>query len=281
MIVFPIPPGQLGNQLFCIAHLAAASMETGVNCSFPCFGYPLAAFPNINTDKRLRVAHRSTRETRLASFVHRAVRRLCPASRWHACLTNHEPPFLDLASSEIASLAIRKHVYCEGFGFRAIKALERHRESVTRLLEFSSEIRNRAEAFIARSIRDHDTVLFGFHIRRGDYRTYRGGEYFFTNEHWQNWVQQCRQISEQTGKRFLGIAFSNEPLDWLVDHQQDVIAGPGDLFDDLAVLSMCHYLVGPPSTFSGWASFMGRKPLLVLDRAELQCHVEQFQVVNW
>jgi hypothetical protein len=44
--------------------------------------------------------------------------------------------------------------------------------------------------------------------------------------------------------------------------------GPGSAFADLTALSQCDAVLGPPSTFSGWASFSGRVPLLSLDRPD-------------
>jgi hypothetical protein len=40
----------------------------------------------------------------------------------------------------------------------------------------------------------------------------------------------------------------------------DVHHGPGEPVEDLHALSLCDRLVGPPSTYSAWASFMNAVP---------------------
>ena len=50
----------------------------------------------------------------------------------------------------------------------------------------------------------------------------------------------------------------------------DVSAGIGHLVEDLYALARCDYLVGPPSTYTAWASFYGQVPLCHLETAEQQ-----------
>jgi hypothetical protein len=38
------------------------------------------------------------------------------------------------------------------------------------------------------------------------------------------------------------------------------LAGPGHFIEDLYALASCDYIIGPPSTFSQWASFYGNVP---------------------
>lgn len=281
MIIFPLPPGQLCNQLFCIAHMAAASMETGVNSSFPGFGYPLECFPGMNSDSRIRVARRPRFLSRASSLFYRSLQRLCPGSPFHVCLTNHQPPFVDLASQEVAATARSKVVICEGWGLRAVNALGKHRAAVSDLLRLSDKVVRNADAFIESLKPCHGKLVFGFHIRRGDYRSYRNGEYFFSDGDWQRWIGQCRDLAESQGARFQGIAVSNESINEIVGECDDVVVGPGAQYEDLAVLSKCDYIVGPPSTYSGWASFAGRRPIMVLERSSAICDLNKFHVVDW
>lgn len=281
MILVPVPPGQLGNQLFSIAHLAAASLETGMRCSFPCFGYPLEHFPAINSNENLRVTQRPKSLEKIASFFYRGLRRTLPSSPWHLSTVHHDPPFIDIASLEFSRAAKNRVVICEGFGFRAIDALARHRAAVSEILRLSPGISEKADAFLNVIRGDSKTLVFGFHIRRGDYRSYCGGRYCFSDDDWTRWIRQCRQMALDAGKRFQGLTFSNEPVDQIIADHDDVAAGPGGVFDDLAVLSKCDYLLGPPSTYSGWASFSGVRPMMVIEDTGQQCAPDRFQVVNW
>jgi hypothetical protein len=62
-------------------------------------------------------------------------------------------------------------------------------------------------------------------------------------------------------KRVAFLLCSNEPQrieDYL---PLTVTLGPGTLLGDLFTLSACDYILGPPSTYSLWAAFYGRKPI--------------------
>ena len=41
-------------------------------------------------------------------------------------------------------------------------------------------------------------------------------------------------------------------------------------------MSLCDYILGPPSTFSGWASFMGRVPRLEIKSRDHVVRLEEF-----
>jgi hypothetical protein len=47
---------------------------------------------------------------------------------------------------------------------------------------------------------------------------------------------------------------------------------------DLYALAKCDYIIGPPSTFSQWASFYGSKPLFQLRGDDARIKLENFRV---
>ena len=53
-------------------------------------------------------------------------------------------------------------------------------------------------------------------------------------------------------------------------------AGPGAPVMDLYALAACDYLIGPPSTFSLWASFHGGAPLQMLLERKQTIRLEGF-----
>ena len=48
---------------------------------------------------------------------------------------------------------------------------------------------------------------------------------------------------------------------------------------DLYGLAACDYIIGPPSTYSHWASFWGKGPLRPLDSSDLQLKLGDFKRV--
>jgi hypothetical protein len=59
-------------------------------------------------------------------------------------------------------------------------------------------------------------------------------------------------------------------LDWRHGPQHPVSA--------MHAISRCDYVLGPPSTFSGWASFMGRVPRLPIKSRDQVVRDEDFGV---
>ena len=54
---------------------------------------------------------------------------------------------------------------------------------------------------------------------------------------------------------------SNEEVTTSQFHDLSVKVSGGDPIEDLYALARCDFIIGPPSTFTQWASFYGQKPL--------------------
>ncbi len=54
---------------------------------------------------------------------------------------------------------------------------------------------------------------------------------------------------------------------------------PGHELEDLYCLAECDYIVGPPSTYSAWAAFYGKKPLYQIDLKDIEIGQFKFNTV--
>lgn len=103
-----------------------------------------------------------------------------------------------------------------------------------------------------------DTVIVGVHIRRGDYESWLGGKYFFSLSQYANC---CKRICSIFPGRIKFLLCSNEKVDLTKFNGLEVFQlTNSDSVHDLYGLSKCDYIIGPPSTYSTWASFIGEKP---------------------
>ncbi|MGH8655488.1 MAG: alpha-1,2-fucosyltransferase [Gammaproteobacteria bacterium] len=102
-------------------------------------------------------------------------------------------------------------------------------------------------------------LLIGVHVRRGDYVDYMAGRYFYPVDRYRDLMAtlQARYSSERVG--FL--VCSDAALRLTDFPGLPVTLGSGVAIEDLYALAACDRLVGPPSTFTQWASFYGRVPL--------------------
>lgn len=103
-------------------------------------------------------------------------------------------------------------------------------------------------------LRARARIVIGVHIRHGDYRTWRGGRFFYGIDCYPALMNRIREL---LGGDVAFLICSDERQDRDAFSSFLHAWGPGRFIEDLHALSCCDYLVGPPSSFSLWAAFHG------------------------
>jgi hypothetical protein len=161
-----------------------------------------------------------------------------------------------------------------GWDLRAPQALARHRETVLHALAPDPRTQDAARTVSDRA--RHDGTLIGLHVRRGDYSDYEGGRFHFPLERYRE-IAQRALTAHGPGAALL--VCSDQPLDPAVLDGLPATPGPGDVLGDLCALRTCDTLIGPPSTFSMWASFSAGVPLQTLDGPDAPIGPQHTRVV--
>jgi hypothetical protein len=107
--------------------------------------------------------------------------------------------------------------------------------------------------------------MVGIHVRRGDYAKYRNGKWLFTDEMYLRFARQL--VSADEGRASI-VFVSNAPLGASLLDMPGSIAGPDHVLGDLCALGACDMIAGPPSTFSGAASFLFNKPVYWMEHED-------------
>ena len=141
-------------------------------------------------------------------------------------------------------------------------------------------ITDKADALMA-DIRKEADLVVGVHIRHGDYKTFYDGRFYYTLEEFHQYMQQIQQLYSE--KRVAFFISSNESF------STDQFTGcscyrfgkepSGDILD-LHTLSLCDRIIGPWSTYSRWASFIGEVPLCCFKGRQQQISNESFSVIS-
>lgn len=80
--------------------------------------------------------------------------------------------------------------------------------------------------------------------------------------------KRMKEMSEIINNDVVFLIFSDERLDKNVFISQnssyEIQFSGNSAIVDLVMMSMCDYIIGPPSTFSGWASFWGKVPKYIM-----------------
>ena len=280
------PQGQLGNRIFQAAAFQAAAWEMSFSLLNPALGPYAEFFPALKNDffcrqgqglpmTRWRLLFCRT----LDALTSRSLRSVWSAGRWAvldiaASHDDSEEDF-DLCGEEFQRILSRNRlVVAKGWKFRAHAALKSRKKDVVRLFTPHSGIRAEVERHIAQA-RSGCDILVGLHVRRGDYANWLGGKFFYGRDAYASWLKQANAL--WLGKKVGFLICSNESVDDLLRLPGvSASAGPGVPIADLYALAACDYLIGPPSTFTLWASYYGGAPLHMLMKNDQTLQIQGF-----
>ena len=114
--------------------------------------------------------------------------------------------------------------------------------------------------------RDFDLII-GVHLRFGDYKTFYGGKYFYSLEQYHLVMQKTKALF--SNKKIAFFLSSNEKIDTTYFSDCFCFMLPhSSATKDLYGLCISDYIEGPPSTFSGWASFYSDIPIYFIENPE-------------
>jgi hypothetical protein len=291
MIVVCHKMGQLGNRLFLFAHMIAAAAERNSSVLFPGFadyaqyfsGPSIGIIPRYPAPTLRHVWPRRVRELFYPvglNALRLAKRGFLPGAysfetRWDVTR------MVDIGEAAFLDLISRRPVLCGGFFYRSPRLLQKHASLVRTYLAPSPEMATHALR-IERNIRgvgERNTGerIIGVHVRRRDYREFKRGIYFYGLD---VYTAYMRRVSELLGGQCRFVVCCEEALESSAFAEFKVALGPGDLLGDLFALSACDYIIGPPSTFSGWASFSHKKPRYFIQSAD-PLHTKRLQLSDF
>ena len=164
-MIFVTDKGRLANNIFQYGHLYAWGREHGRTTMSMRFAYKYPDF---------RIAH-----TRYHNFLlyilakYAAKLHLIPTVQFNIM----NDPFLEQQETMLNS----KYVLATGWCVRFPDLFEKYKDEIINLFEFMPKVRENVAKALCQSTQD--TIKLGVHIRRGDYRTWCGGRYFFDDNH--------------------------------------------------------------------------------------------------
>lgn len=114
-------------------------------------------------------------------------------------------------------------------------------------------------------LKTNGKFLVGLHIRRGDYKVWDNGKYFFSDNFYMKVVENLKMKLLRENKDPFFIVVSDEKVESKIKFD---FFSNGSWHEDQIVLQNCNLLVGPPSTFTMWASYISQIPLIQLKTEE-------------
>ncbi len=149
-----------------------------------------------------------------------------------------------------------------------------------RIFRPKDDIMLKAESLIGEMRQSSDMVV-GVHVRRGDYATWNDGRFFFELEDYHQFMLRVQELYKD--KRVSFFISSNEAFDmerFEGCHCRRFSQEPSAAILDLYTLSLCNRIIGPFSSYSRWASFIGEVPLCFLESKEQQFTHDSFSKIT-
>lgn len=264
MIVTPLPCGRMGNRLSLSARFIAHVEEHGGT-------YLNLAFQPYNR------FFEGTRGKLFLRYASSKGRKPDGAPRWRRPFAVRTDGWfkrdVDMSSPEFLDLERRASIlFCGIWLFRDKEAFRKHAATVRRFFRPVAKWREPAEACVA-AAREGADRLVAVHMRLTDYAKFNGGAWFYAPADYRRWMEQTAAL--RSGRtRFL--LFSDAPIPTEAFDGLDWRPGPLHPVSAQHAMSLCDAILGPPSTFSGWASFMGRVPRMEVKSRDQTVRLESF-----
>jgi hypothetical protein len=168
----------------------------------------------------------------------------------------------DVSSPAFQNQLQRKRIMVPpGFRFYHPDLCSYH-EPIRAFFEPATKHRDSVSSLMVQARKDCD-VLVGVRVRRDvEHHWWRQGAYYYDQTTTSIWSKESPGSSRPNGSD--SWVCGNELLDLESTTKRPLTHGTGVRVEDLYALAKCEFLLGPPSTFSSWASFYGDVPRYVV-----------------
>lgn len=264
MIILNDRPGQLCNRIWASASFIAQALHQDSRLVVPYFGDYAPLFENLNRYLNVWFIEQNNRlYYKAASYFFGLLRSLPAPARQRLRLYVDKVHWGDESWPPELLRDKRNTLVLSGWNHpKPTEHLVTHREALRAIFKPKLIYTSRVASFLEDARRTCEVVV-GVHLRRGDYREFMGGVYYYSTQDFVTYLHQMAALL--AGRRVTFLMCSNETIDDADFEGLHVIRLPdAQGIEDLYALGLCDYILGPPSTFSMWASFYGNVPLKIL-----------------
>lgn len=276
MIIISDKPGQLGNLLIVYATVLAYSLEHSVSLANPAFyGYQhYFVFPNKYPAVLNKILFWFT------NYFARTLVKLNINSAFIGSKSLHWNESINMDTEGEFNPRNSKFYFIMGWLYRGDKLIEKHSDYIKDFFSPAPLFETKLKAFFNETFEDKNEVIIGIHIRHGDYKTFENGKYYYSITQYEKILDKLTNLFEHQKVHFL-ICSNAKNIQQQITHKSHKLSfAPNHELLDLYSLAKCNYIVGPPSTYSIWASFYGNTPLYMIHDVEKNILLQDFKVRN-
>ena len=204
------------------------------------------------------------------------------AAKWGLIPTVSYDDFsAETAQSNERFILTHNTLVVKGWEVRFYDLFIKYKKEILDLFTFDEAIISKTRSFMGKAAENE--LRLGVHIRRGDYKTWQNGKYFYEDDVYQDYIRQFQTLFPE--KDITVYICSNAPTLNKTSYQAQlqgmkIIFPKGGQEDDLCLLSECDYLIGAPSTFSLVASMYYDIPLCWMEEKDIKLTTASFGNFN-
>jgi hypothetical protein len=285
MVVLYSKSGQLGNRLWQASYFIANAIE--YDYSFLHLGFTnYLEYYNESISGQLKEMGRDIifRDYKSTPLKYRLIIKYATVSE----KLKYNLPFIreiklktntikyDISRSPFINMAKNKILLIDGWRFVDYEALKKHAGIIRKIFTPNKVFLENVAKLKNDEFRKFDKMI-GVHIRGGDYANFLQGRWFYSIEEYVAFMDQVRNLPRFKNMHLGFYICSNEAVDLNHFRNFNIVKSSGSFIEDLHGLSLCDLIIGPPSTYSGWAAFYGKAPLLFLQHKEMKLSETQIE----
>ena len=263
MVILTNLYGQTSNNFFQHIHLDSFCRENKIKFFNPMLGRMHKDYPKLRKQGYLMCSYSLIRILKLAGYS-RYIKKVHFDDHDH----NYEPTMFN-----------NKIIFCDGWYFRSFSTTIKYRPFYQKLFNPNLNKKYLHNKYLERA--SPEEVIIGVHIRRGDYKYYANGIYYYSDD---LYIAKIRQlINILNTDKYKILLFSDDRTLTIEEFKKDfkeVVITNGTELVDHYLMSKCDYIIGPPSTFSLWASYIGETPFYHFKNADDKISLDKFSVCN-
>jgi hypothetical protein len=264
--------------LFHFAHLVAFAVENDETIWYPYISEFSALFENLKPG--------ALRERKILIFSSLTCKLILKISSWGLRKTKN-PKYIcfsdddrEINLSQFKKTG-RRILFLSGWLLRDKESLIKQRDFIKKIFQFDAKVIDECNTKLLLA-KKNSARLVGVHIRRGDYQKFQDGKFFYDAEVYSKIINQLTVLFASTSEETSFVICTNDPeisKSECLKHE-NIYHSEGNQISDLCMLSKCDYIIGPPSTFSAWASFYGDVPLTYLESKNQTIKLSDFKIIT-
>ncbi|RUR80144.1 alpha-1,2-fucosyltransferase [Chlorogloeopsis fritschii PCC 9212] len=288
MLVISAKSGQLGNRLLLFANFIAFALENNLIVINPAFEDYAAFFEGTSRDVLCcyPTPQFSVFGNKLLRNLYYKVNRYLVDSKYFRVIdVKRDKPFNWSTFNLVEKLQPGKLTFFQGWLFRdgwfvaEVDKLRKHKEAIRTYFQPLKKYQVNISKLIS-VVRQETDIVIGIHIRHGDYRQHQDSRYFFEVEQYVKVMESAQALFPNQKVTFL--ICSNEQQPHHHFQKLSYVFGNNHIIEDLYSLAECDYIIGPPSSYTMWASFYGERPLYMIRDVNKNIDIKDFvQFYEW